>query len=110
MTAALTSAAADITGIVLASVLAATGLYVLPARRRQAKADFSRKVAEVRTRLNETLTRQVHAAIGDSQERVNESIAPYRRFVQVQQEQLNEARGELVAAEDALLRLRTEIG
>lgn len=110
MTAALTGAAADITGIVLASVLAATGLYVLPARRRQAKADFSKKVAELRARLDETLTRQVHAAIGDSQEKVNESIAPYRRFVQVQQEQLNEARGELVAAEDALLRLRTEIG
>jgi len=110
MTAALTGAAADITGVVLASVLAATGLYVLPARRRQAKADFSKKIAELRVRLDESLTRQVHAAITDSQEKVNESIAPYRRFVQVQQEQLNEARGELVAAEDALLRLRTEIG
>ena len=110
MTAALTGAAADITGVVLASVLAATGLYVLPARRRQAKAEFSQKIAELRVRLNESLTRQVHAAITDSQEKVNESIAPYRRFVQVQQEQLNEARGELVAAEDALLRLRTEIG
>ena len=110
MTAALTGAMADITGVVLASVLAATGLYVIPARRRQAKAEFSKKIAELRVRLNESLTRQVHAAITDSQEKVNESIAPYRRFVQVQQEQLNEARGELVAAEDALLRLRTEIG
>jgi small GTP-binding protein len=110
MTAMLTGAAADITGVVLASVLAATGLYVLPARRRQAKAEFSRKIAELKVRLDESLTRQVHSAITDSQEKVNESIAPYRRFVQVQQEQLNEARGELVAAEDALLRLRTEIG
>ncbi|HEU0302192.1 MAG TPA: dynamin family protein, partial [Longimicrobium sp.] len=106
----MTGAAADITGITLALTLAATGLYVIPARRRQAKAEFQQKVAELRTRLNETLTRQVHGAITDSQEKVNESIAPYRRFVQVQQEQLNEARGELVAAEDALLRLRTEIG
>lgn len=109
ITAALSGAAADITGITLAAVLAATGLYVIPARRRQAKAEFQKKVAELRTRLNETLTRQVHAAITDSQEKVNESIAPYRRFVQVQQAQLNEARGELVATEDALLRLRTEI-
>ncbi len=109
ITAMMTGAAADITGITLAVTLAATGLYVLPARRRQAKAEFQQKVAELRTRLDETLTRQVHGAITDSQEKVNESIAPYRRFVQVQQEQLNEARGELVAAEDALLRLRTEI-
>ncbi|MBW3571354.1 MAG: dynamin family protein [Gemmatimonadetes bacterium] len=110
MTAMLTGAAADITGITLAATLAATGLYVLPARRRQAKAEFQKKVGEVRGRLNEALTRQVHSAVQDSQEKVNESIAPYRRFVQVQQEQLNEARGELVVAEDALLRLRTEIG
>jgi small GTP-binding protein len=110
ITAMLTGSLADFTGIALAAVLAATGLYVIPSRRRQAKVEFQQKVAELRTRLNETLTRQVHGAITDSQEKVNESIGPYRRFVQVQQEQLNEARGELVAAEDALLRLRTEIG
>jgi hypothetical protein len=67
-------------------------------------------VADLRTKLDDSLTRQVHAAISDSQEKVNESIAPYRRFVEVQQQQLNEARGELVVAEDALMRLRTEIG
>jgi small GTP-binding protein len=106
----LTGAAADITGITLAATLAATGLYVIPARRRTAKAEFQKKIAEVRGRLNEALTRQVHSAVQDSQEKVNESIAPYRRFVQVQQQELNEARGELVVVEDALLRLRTEIG
>jgi small GTP-binding protein len=110
MTAMLTGAAADITGITMAATLAATGLYVIPARRRAAKAEFQKKVEEVRARLNEALTRQVHSAVQDSQEKVNESIAPYRRFVQVQQQELNEARGELVVAEDALLRLRTEIG
>ncbi|MBD0321063.1 MAG: dynamin family protein, partial [Gemmatimonadetes bacterium] len=103
MTAFLTGAVADVTGIVLATTLAATGLYVIPARRRQAKAEFSQKIAELRNRLREALTRQVHAAIGESTERVNESIAPYRRFVQVQQDQLNEARDELVTSEDALM-------
>jgi small GTP-binding protein len=106
----VTGAVADITGVLLVSVAAFTGLYVIPNKRRQAKADFTRKVAELRRRLDESLTRQVHAAVGDAQERVNEAIAPYRRFVQVQQDQLHEARGELVATEDALLRLRAEIG
>jgi small GTP-binding protein len=110
MTAMLTGAAADITGVTLAATLAVTGLYVIPARRRAAKEEFQKKVREVRGRLDEALTRQVHSAVQDSQEKVNESIAPYRRFVQVQQQELNEARGELVVAEDALLRLRTEIG
>ena len=109
MTAFLTGAVADVTGIVLATTLAATGLYVIPARRRQAKTEFSQKIAELRNRLREALTRQVHSAINESSERVNESIAPYRRFVQVQQDQLNEARDELVTSEDALMRLRAEI-
>ncbi|HEV2148682.1 MAG TPA: dynamin family protein [Longimicrobiaceae bacterium] len=110
ITAALSGAVADVTGILMATTLAATGLYVIPARRRRAKAEFSEKVAELRGRLRDALTRQVHAALEDSTEKVNESIAPYRRFVQVQQEQLHQARGELVGAEDALLRLRAEIG
>ncbi|HVG46180.1 MAG TPA: dynamin family protein, partial [Longimicrobium sp.] len=103
MAALISSAVVDITGVVLAASLAITGLYVIPNRRRQAKADFAKKVEELRRRLNEGLTRQIHAAVQDSTARVNESIAPYRRFVEVQQSQLNEARGELVAAEDALL-------
>ncbi len=109
LTALVSSSVADITGILLATTLAVTGLYVIPNKRRQAKADFARKIAELRKRLDEGLTRQVHGAIHESTERVNESIAPYRRFVQVQQEQLHEARGELVATEDALLRLKAEI-
>lgn len=109
LTAALSGAVADITGILMATTLAATGLYVIPARRRKAKEEFAKKVEELRRRLRDALTRQVHAAIQDSTEKVNESIAPYRRFVQVQQEQLNEARAELVTAEDALMRLRAEI-
>jgi small GTP-binding protein len=109
MAALISSAVVDITGVVLASVLAITGLYVIPNRRRQAKAEFAKKIEELRRRLNESLTRQIHAAVEDSTARVNESIAPYRRFVEVQQSQLNEARGELVAAEDALLRLKSEI-
>ncbi len=105
----ITGAAADITGILLATALAVTGLYVIPARRRQAKNDFSERMAALRAKLTDALTRQVHAAISESSERVNDSIAPYRRFIQVQQEQLNEARGELVVAEDALKRLKVEI-
>ena len=106
---ALTGTLADVTGVLLLTTSAVTGLYVLPARRRQAKADFSKKVSELRTRLRDGLTRQVHTAVQDSTEKVNESIAPYRRFVQVQQEQLTEAHAEIVTAEDALLRLKREI-
>jgi small GTP-binding protein len=105
----ITGAAADLTGILLATALAVGGFYVLPRKRRQAQRDFQRRIAELRTRLRDGLSRQVHLEIEQSTARVNEAIAPYRRFVQSQQQRINEARGELVATDDALLRLKAEI-
>ena len=105
----VTGAAADLTGILLAAALAVGGFYVIPRKRRQAQQDFHRRVQEIRTRLKEGLTRQVHHEVTQSTDRINEAIAPYRRFVHSQQQRINEARGELVATEDALLRLRGEI-
>jgi hypothetical protein len=105
----VTGAAADVTGILLAAALAVGGFYILPRKRRQAQRDFQRRIAQLRTQLKEALTRQVHLELEQSTGRINEAIAPYRRFVQSQQQQLHEARGELVATEDALLRLRAEL-
>ncbi len=105
----VSSAAADVTGILLATALAIGGFYVIPRRRRQAKLDFERRIEQLRTHLKDVLTRQVHLELEQSTARINEAIAPYRRFVQSQQQQLNEARSELVTTEDAMLRLRADI-
>jgi hypothetical protein len=55
------------------------------------------------------LTRQVHHEIEGAAGRVDEAIVPYRSFVASQQERLHQARGELVAIEDALALLKSEI-
>ena len=105
----VTGAAADVTGILLATALALGGFYVIPRKRRQAQRDFQRRISELRTHLKDVLSRQVHLELEQSTGRINEAIAPYRRFVQSQQQQLNEARSELVATEDALLRLKADV-
>ncbi|HKP50515.1 MAG TPA: dynamin family protein [Gemmatimonadales bacterium] len=105
----VTGAAADVTGILLAAALAVGGFYVLPRKRRQSQRDFQRRISELRSGLKDALTRQVHLELEQSSARINEAIGPYRRFVQSQQQRLNEARAELVATEDALLRLRAEV-
>ncbi len=105
----ITGAAADVTGILLATALAVGGFYLLPRKRRQARADFSERIAGLKEELVSALTRQVHREIHSSTEQINEAIAPYRRFVQTKRDQLTEARAELVAVEDALLRLKGEI-
>lgn len=105
----LTSAAADITGILLATSLAVGGFYLIPRKRRKAKQELHERITELRTNLDRTLTRNVHDEIDGSRERIQEAIAPYRRFVLSQQERLEEARSELVAARDAMERLAREI-
>lgn len=106
----ITGAAADVTGILLATSLAVGGFYLIPRKRRQARRRFSERIGELRTKLHRALERQAHEEIRRSTERLNEAIAPYRRFVETQRAALNEARGELVAVADALERLREEIG
>ncbi len=105
----ITGAAADVTGILLAGVLAVGGFYLLPRKRRQAKADFSDRVSALRSELRTALTRQVHREIDASKEQINSAIGPYRRFVQTKQEQISEAKAELVTTEAALERLKSEI-
>ncbi|MGI9038215.1 MAG: dynamin family protein [Gemmatimonadota bacterium] len=105
----LTSAAADITGILLATTLAVGGFYLIPRKRKKAKEDFAARIAELRANLDRSLTRHVHDEVDGSRERIQEAIAPYRRFVLSQQERLEEARGELVTARDAMERLAREI-
>lgn len=105
----ITGAAADVTGVVLATVLGVGGFYLIPRKRRQAKQRFSARLDELRTQLHDSLERQAHQEIAASAERINETIAPYRRFVETQRSRLNEARGALVATEDSLLHLKSEI-
>jgi small GTP-binding protein len=105
----VTGAAADVTGILLATVLGVGGFYLIPRKRRQAKQQFAARIAELRRHLHESLERQAHQEITASAERINETIAPYRRFIETQRSRLNEARAALVATEDALLRLKGEV-
>ncbi|HEV8176067.1 MAG TPA: dynamin family protein, partial [Gemmatimonadales bacterium] len=49
----VSSAAADVTGILLATALAVGGFYVIPRRRRQAKLDFERRINQLRTHLKD---------------------------------------------------------
>ncbi len=50
VTLAASTAAADVTGILLASVVAALGFLVIPARRRKAKIEMKQKVTALRHR------------------------------------------------------------
>lgn len=79
---------ADVTGILAASALAVVGLFVIPVRRRQAKAALAEKIQKVRTDLVDALTTQFDQEIDRSVARVQDAIAPYTRFVRTERERL----------------------
>jgi small GTP-binding protein len=107
--AVLTGAAADFTGILAALSLAGAGLYIIPSKRRQAKAEFHHKVSDLRDQLTRTVTRQVNSELAASAARIREAIGPYTRFVRAQRDQLSSLSDELTAIDGVLSRLRAEI-
>jgi small GTP-binding protein len=109
VTIAVSTTTADITGIVMASVLAAIGLFILPARRQKAKEEMRRKIADVRQRLSEALKEQFAREIARSGARVRESIAPYSRFVRAEGDKLHAVERELREIVDAIAALRARI-
>jgi hypothetical protein len=109
VTVAASTAAADITGILLASVVAALGFFIIPARRAKAKAEMRAKIADVRTRLSEALRKQFQEEIGRTTARMRESIAPYSRFVRAEEEKLKDTDTRLAQLKLDLERVRLRV-
>jgi len=95
VTAVATSAAADITGILAASMIAVVGLFVIPNKRRTAKKDLSDKVASVRRKLMKALTDQFDRETQRSVERIRDALSPYTGFVKGETERFQALRQDL---------------
>jgi small GTP-binding protein len=110
VTIAATTAAADVTGIIMASVIAALGFFILPAKRERAKEEMRRKIGKVRERLSDALHAQFATEIQKSADRIRGSIAPYSRFVRAEGDKLQGMEQELraIAADLASLRRRID--
>jgi small GTP-binding protein len=105
-----TTAAADVTGITAALVIAGFGLFILPNRRRKARAEFREKTEALRERLGEVVRRQFETELNRSVERMREAIAPYTRFVRTEHARMTEARSNLAEITAETEALRAEIG
>ncbi|MCB0186319.1 MAG: hypothetical protein KDE31_18755, partial [Caldilineaceae bacterium] len=100
----------DITGILGASAVAALGLYVLPYKRNQVKAQLRRQVAELRVQLNVAITRQFERELEESRARLQEAIAPYTRFVRSEREKLEKLDADLRHVKAEMTTIRNRIG
>jgi hypothetical protein len=109
VTIAASTAAADITGIVMAGLVAAIGVLVIPARRRKAKAEMKGKVSALRERLSRTLRTEFEQAQEQSAVRIGHAVDPYSRFVRAEQARWADARQALSALRDRAAAFRNRL-
>lgn len=101
--------AADVTGILLATFIAALGLIIIPARRRAAKTETREKIAALRSDLMSTLRAQFEQEIQRSLNRIEAAMAPYTRFVRAEKNSLLETQTTLQNLQGELKRLKAAI-
>jgi small GTP-binding protein len=99
----------DVTGVTAAVLGGSVALFLLPAKKRQAKAAFNQKIADLRAQLNKAMTSQFELELSRSTERIGEAIAPYTRFVQAENNKVRQADAELARLDDAFTALRRRI-
>ena len=109
VTMAASTAAADVTGLVMASMIATIGFLVIPAKRRRAKAEMHEKLASLRQRLSGALRTEFERAQEQSATRIASAIDPYSRFVRAEQARWLEARTVLGTLRDRASAFREKL-
>lgn len=104
-----TTAAADVTGILMASLMAAVGLFIIPARRRQGKNKMIERISSLRTQLVQSMRAQFEKEIHRSLRHINETISPYTRFVRTEKERLTGTGEKLAILQGEMNRLRESL-
>lgn len=106
---AFAAAFIDITGITAALVSGAAGLFVLPYRKRKAQQEFRERTQELRDKLVTAMSTQFKTELDQSTNRIREALAPYTRFVRLQQERMTAADANLARIQESLDSLRAQV-
>ncbi len=99
----------DFTGIFAGVAAAALGLLILPARKRKAKQEFSEKLGELRETLVGSLEQQFERELQRSAERIEDTIAPFDRFVRAESDRLEKQRDELQTLSTSIQRIQRQL-
>jgi small GTP-binding protein len=109
VTFAIASSTADITGLLAAGTLAIVGLFVIPYKRKQAKARFTEKMDDLRTRLLGALRTQFTGEAENATVRMKDTVAPYTRFVRAERQRIQQAQDSLDALRKQVAALKARV-
>ncbi|MCP4360924.1 MAG: dynamin, partial [Chloroflexi bacterium] len=99
----------DVTGILASVTAAALGLFILPSRRRKAKKELEEKLDDMRRRLVANLTDQFNREMRRGAQRIEDTIAPFARFVRAEDEKLSSQQETLVELEAHIIGLQAQL-
>ncbi|MBK8902620.1 MAG: dynamin family protein [Anaerolineaceae bacterium] len=99
----------DVTGIVAGIAFATLGALILPARRRRAKKELEEKLAALRQKLVGSLTEQFTREMSRGAQRIEDTIAPFARFVRAENDKISAQRDELVELEAHISGLQAQL-
>ncbi len=104
-----TTASADITGILAATVIAALGLFIIPAKRTQAKAQMHDRITLLRNQLVTSLRAQFEREMEHGLQQINNAIAPYTRFVRSERGRLEQMDKELEGHQRGIEQIKARV-
>lgn len=107
--AVLTTAAADATGILAAGLIGILGFAIIPFRRGQAKRELRKKMSDLQNSMRDVLNSSFKRELERAVNRLNEALAPYRRFVRSEEEQLQLIHQDLKTITEDINTLRLAI-
>ncbi|MDJ0755764.1 MAG: dynamin family protein [Ardenticatenaceae bacterium] len=94
-----TTAWVDWTGAITGLGAAALGLFIFPSRRRKAKSELSTSLEDMRTELLGTLRNHFEREMRRGTQRIEDTVAPFSRFVRAEKEKIEGHRNALIELE-----------
>jgi small GTP-binding protein len=99
----------DVTGVLAGIAAAALGLLILPNRRRRAKQELAEKLAGLRHTLMTSLNEQFDREMRRGTQRIEDTVAPFGRFVRSENEKIGAQRDQLVELEAHIIGLQAQL-
>jgi small GTP-binding protein len=104
-----TTAAADVTGVLIAGFMAALGFFIIPARRRRSKTKFLEKMTSVRLQLAQSLRMHFDKEINRSLQHLHEAIAPYTRFIRSERDRITKCQNGLQSLKEEMVQFKEKL-
>ena len=99
---ATTTAWIDVTGVITGLSAAILGVFIFPSRRRKAKQELGQRLEELRHELLTNLREQFDRESRRGQQRIEDTVSPFSRFVRSERSKMESRRQQLIDLEGEL--------